>query len=255
MSDFDLDFVEEYIDTSRRCTRPIELRDALMAHVSRLGFEHLAAIAVFDDLSIVRVHEGAGEAPLRIGTYSEAWAKRFFDKGYESIDPVCLKMEKAVSPFYWEGCNEEHEKTVGLSQLSKKFQSESRELSLIRGLTIPIDNVDARSTISFCGKNAQNSPGVMHMLHLIGIYFQQKILALSVALSGNHPKSDVRLTPRESEVLRWYANGKSAWDIGVVLSVSEAAVRFHLSNIRGKYGVHSSVHATALAISRSDIEI
>ena len=144
---------------------------------------------------------------------------------------------------------------MDLSGLDKKFQVESHEQGLVRGLTIPIDNSDRKSTISFCGKEAEGGPGVMHMLHLIGIYFQQKILAFSDALSTSQPKKTVRLTPRESEVLHWYANGKSAWDIGVVLSVSEAAVRFHLSNIRSKYGVSSSVHATALAISRSDIHI
>lgn len=255
MSEFSLEFVEEYIDASRRCTRPFELRDVLMAHVSRLGFEHLAAIAVLDGLSVVKVNEAPKEQPLRIGTYPDDWNEQYFGQGYFKVDPVSLKMETASSPYYWDDCTKRHERTVARSRLLTQFQVESRELSLVRGLTIPIENVDGKSTISFCGKEAETGPGVMHMLHLIGIYFQQKILALSEALSTSQPKQAVRLTPRETEVLRWYANGKSAWDIGVVLSVSEAAVRFHLSNIRSKYGVSSSVHATALAVSRSDIQI
>lgn len=255
MSEFSLEFVEGYIDASRRCTRPIELRDALMLHVSRLGFDDLAVVASLDDLSVVKVIEDQGDQPIRIGTYSEDWNERFFEQKYSEVDPVVLKMGQTTSPFFWKDCVEEHEKTVGLCRLGKQFQTESRELSLVRGLTIPVVNVDGKSSVSFCGREAQNGPGVMHMLHLIGIYFRQKILALSDAMSTSQPKQGVRLTPRETEVLRWYANGKSAWDIGVVLSVSEAAVRFHLSNIRGKYGVSSSVHATALAISRSDIQI
>lgn len=255
MSEFSLEFVEEYIDASRRCTRPIELRDALMAHVSRFGFDDLAAIAVLDDLSVIRVNESTEKQSLRIGTYSDDWKERFFEQGYAKVDPVAMKMETALSPYFWDDCAQEHKKTVGRSRLFDQFEAESLELSLVRGVTIPIDNVDGKSTISFCGKEAENGPGIMHMMHLIGIYFQQKILALSDALSASQPRQAVRLTPRETEVLRWYANGKSAWDIGVVLSVSEAAVRFHLSNIRGKYGVNSSVHATALAVSRSDIQI
>ena len=255
LSNFSLSFVEEYIDVSRRCTQPIELRDALMTHVSTLGFDNMSAIALLDGPSIFKVKEGGKDGPVRIGTYSEKWAKRFFEKSYDDVDPVCLKMKTAVSPYYWKDCNAEHEKTVGWSRLGKQFQSESKEQDLVCGLTIPIDNVDAKSSISFCGRQAMDGPGVRHMLHLVGIYFQQRILALSEALSTNQPKKNVRLTPREAEVLHWYANGKSAWDIGVMLDVSEAAVRFHLSNVRGKYGVASSVHATALAISRNDIRI
>lgn len=255
MTEFSLKFVEEFIDTSRRCTRPLELRDALMVHVSKLGFDNLAAFAILDGLSIIKVTERGKDIPRRIGTYSEDWNRRFFEKAYFEVDPVCLKMEDARSPFYWQDCFDEHEKVVGWSRLGRQFQSESRDLELVRGLTIPIDNVDAKSSISFCGREAMDGPGVMHMLHLTGIYFQQRILSLSGVLSADRPVNVVRLTPREEEVLRWYANGKSAWDISVVLDVSEAAVRFHLANVRGKYGVSSSVHATALAISRNDIQI
>lgn len=255
MSEFDLKYVEEFIDVSRRCTRPLELRDELMMHVSKLGFDQLAAFAILDGPSVVKVNDSGEDAPIRIGTYSENWNERYFENAYYEVDPVCLKMKTASSPYYWQDCFEEHGKSIGWSNLGMQFRSESDDLELIRGLTIPIDNVDTSSSVSFCGRNAMDGPGVMHMLHLIGIYFQQRILALSGAFSVNRPNNDVRLTAREAEVLRWYANGKSAWDIGVVLEVSEAAVRFHLSNVRGKYGVTSSVHATALAISRKDIQI
>lgn len=255
MMDFKLDFVEEFIDVSRRCTRPIELRDALMAHVAKLGFDSLAALDFVDGPSFIAVPDGPNGSTVRIGTYPESWSQRYFEQSYQSVDPAWLTMKTESSPFYWQDRFEHQEKVVGWSKLGKQFYSESQDLGLVRGLTITIRSRDARSSLAFCGTEARGGSGVMHMLHLIGIYFHQRLLAMSGALLLKPVFDNVRLTPREAEVLHWYANGKSAWDISVVLCVSEAAVRFHLSNIRDKYGVSSSVHATALAISRSDIRI
>lgn len=57
-----------------------------------------------------------------------------------------------------------------------------------------------------------------------------------------------RLTPRELECLQWCALGKSTWDIAQLLGISEAAVNFHMTNIRGKCGVASRQLAVAQAI-------
>ncbi|UVJ43137.1 helix-turn-helix domain-containing protein [Pseudomonas sp. LS1212] len=47
----------------------------------------------------------------------------------------------------------------------------------------------------------------------------------------------VRLTLREQEVLRWYAQGKTSWEIGRILGCTEATVNFHFGNIRQKFSV------------------
>ncbi|MCY1411312.1 Transcriptional activator protein LasR [compost metagenome] len=49
----------------------------------------------------------------------------------------------------------------------------------------------------------------------------------------------VRLTAREHEVLRWYAQGKTSWEISLILSCAEATVNFHFGNIRKKFFVSS----------------
>jgi LuxR family quorum-sensing transcriptional regulator LasR len=56
-----------------------------------------------------------------------------------------------------------------------------------------------------------------------------------------------QLTPRERECLNWTARGKSTWEISHILSCSEAAVNFHVKNIRAKFGVNSRRAAAVLA--------
>lgn len=53
------------------------------------------------------------------------------------------------------------------------------------------------------------------------------------------------LTPKELEVMRWTLQGKTAWEVGVIMSLSENTVRFHTTNVTRKLGV-SSKHQAAL---------
>ena len=63
-----------------------------------------------------------------------------------------------------------------------------------------------------------------------------------------HAKSVLpQLTPRERECLNWTARGKSTWEISHILSCSEAAVNFHVKNIRAKFGVNSRRAAAVIA--------
>lgn len=59
---------------------------------------------------------------------------------------------------------------------------------------------------------------------------------------------DVQLTDREKEILSWLMEGKSSWDIGQILSISERTVKFHVNNICIKLNAVNRTHAVAKAI-------
>ncbi|WP_395641457.1 LuxR C-terminal-related transcriptional regulator [Rudaea sp.] len=58
----------------------------------------------------------------------------------------------------------------------------------------------------------------------------------------------VSLTQRERDCLTWAAIGKSSWEIGRVLGISDATVNFHLGNAATKLGVHGRVSSVTQAI-------
>lgn len=58
-----------------------------------------------------------------------------------------------------------------------------------------------------------------------------------------------RLTAREREVLRWTGEGKSSWEVGAILGMSEHTVNFHLRNLMGKLDVTSKHQAVLKALS------
>ena len=48
--------------------------------------------------------------------------------------------------------------------------------------------------------------------------------------------SRATLTPREHEIMRWVAEGKTNWEISMILNVSLNTIKFHLKNIYQKLG-------------------
>jgi len=56
------------------------------------------------------------------------------------------------------------------------------------------------------------------------------------------------LTERETEILRWLMEGKTSWDVGKILSISESTVKFHVNNTLVKLNAVNRTHAVAKAI-------
>ena len=65
-------------------------------------------------------------------------------------------------------------------------------------------------------------------LQLFAVHAQDAALRLLVP----PPQQPERpgLTPRELEVLRWTMDGKTAWEVGAVLGITERTVGFHINN-------------------------
>lgn len=57
-----------------------------------------------------------------------------------------------------------------------------------------------------------------------------------------------RLTPRESEVLLWAMEGKSNWEISVILGISQESIKGHIANTLHKLDASNRAHAVAIAL-------
>jgi DNA-binding CsgD family transcriptional regulator len=57
----------------------------------------------------------------------------------------------------------------------------------------------------------------------------------------------VTLSSREKEVLDWLKQGKSSWDMSIILCISERTVNYHVYNIMQKLGAINRPQAVAIA--------
>ena len=118
------------------------------------------------------------------------------------------------------------------------------------GVTVPLHG-PAGGLAALCFAGPQLPPALKcdwascrDNLILIGFRARQ------AALNGcGQDKSGLpHLTARESEILLWTARGKTAWETGEILEISDETVRFHLKNATRKFGVFSKHQAVVEAI-------
>lgn len=56
------------------------------------------------------------------------------------------------------------------------------------------------------------------------------------------------LTPQEVACLEWCKEGKTNWEIGGILGISEKTVEFHLSNVKRKLGAANKISAVVIGL-------
>ncbi|WP_257819709.1 helix-turn-helix transcriptional regulator [Burkholderia glumae] len=62
---------------------------------------------------------------------------------------------------------------------------------------------------------------------------------------GSADGEGFQFTRKESEVVKWVVEGKTAWEIGRILCMSERTVKFHLTNVYEKLRVTNRAQAVA----------
>lgn len=85
-----------------------------------------------------------------------------------------------------------------------------------------------------------------------GCAFQFKHMPAKAEEPDNKNRSV--LSAREKEVVRWLKEGKSSWDISVILGISERTVRFHINNIMQKLDAVNRTHAVAIALEQGLVD-
>lgn len=63
------------------------------------------------------------------------------------------------------------------------------------------------------------------------------------------------LTYREIHCLHWCKEGKTNWEIGEILVISEKTVEFHLGNVMKKLGAANRMTAVVLGIREGTIPL
>ena len=62
------------------------------------------------------------------------------------------------------------------------------------------------------------------------------------------PKTDIPLTSRESEVMKWTAEGKTSSEVADIMNISDSTVNFHVQNAVSKLGCANKTAAAIKAV-------
>lgn len=79
---------------------------------------------------------------------------------------------------------------------------------------------------------------------VMGLIATNAAASADVIFAGKpEPASLPKLSGKELEIMRWTFGGKTTWEIGQIMAMSEHTVRFHIRSVTRKLGLSSKLHA------------
>lgn len=130
--------------------------------------------------------------------------------------------------------------------------ADAHEFGIERGLAVPVHGPSGELGMLSLYSDMQDHKFFDHVedtKHSLLLLANYSHAAAQAKLQVSRTPKPIALTGREIEILRWTADGKTAWEIGSILTISERTVNFHLQNAMVKFGVHNKTHAAAKAMS------
>lgn len=224
------------------------LFDLLVSCASEEGFTEIAygALTFLEPLRLPGC-----PPPLVAMKAPPDWCRRYLERKYYTIDPVVRRTPMFAGPFLWD----ELAKAYQLQACEQRVLQEAKEAGLKNGVSVPLFGpLGQISVISFasCFDDADPQANVRRLKALawhFHIAFAEIAKPSDCASNGK-----VSLSEREKDCLRWVAEGKSSWEIGKILNVSENTVNFHVKNAMRKLGTANRTHGLVKAIRLGLIE-
>jgi LuxR family quorum-sensing system transcriptional regulator CciR len=132
---------------------------------------------------------------------------------------------------------------------------EAREAGLKKGISVPLHGPWGRvAVVSFASSHEHADPlGRSGRLYALASQFHVAFGGFAATAPNDGP--GLQLSDRERECLQWSAMGKSSWDIGAILHISENTVTFHIKNAMKKLGTSSRTVAVVKAIRLNLIDL
>ncbi|RWX68856.1 LuxR family transcriptional regulator [Mesorhizobium sp. M2A.F.Ca.ET.039.01.1.1] len=220
----------------------VDLHDALAETASSLDLPLFAYL--FPSLQRRRATD-------LISSYPQHWASHYLHSRYEDVDPVIDQARRRQETFRWGADGGD----LDLSTPQRQLMDEANQFGIRSGFTIPIhDRRGLFAALTFASDERQ--PLFFRVierheraLQLVAIFFH---IQARRRLTSERMVDGVALSRREFQCLLWAARGKSDWDIGHILGISQRTAAFHLDNAKKKLGVRTKTQAAIrFALSRS----
>lgn len=183
-------------------------------------------------------------------SFPRRWLEEYAEKGYLSGDVTVIENFKTYMVQHWD-----------LARL-KRYNQEEGLITLCvdcgmngcysHGSRLPVTGKNG-SMFCFTGSNIEMNKRTEAILEFITPHLH---LALSHLYSNKQLEwNRDTISQREKEVLNWLKQGKSSWDISVILGISERTVNYHVYNIMEKLGATNRPQAVAVASRLGLIEV
>ena len=227
----------DFVAATNGTPNPAHIFDLLQKETAELGFDWVALGALTPQAAAPQKKLPAPAVALN---YPQDWVEHYFKQNYEKIDPVVMHSQVTLSPLFWSDCLER----ISLNRAQRQIFLEAREVGLNDGISIPIHAPFGGAYVLSLASSLGGAEPKVHVAHLRALAMQFFVTYADVS----PPQPGIHLTARERDCLLWSARGKSNWDIGSILKISEHTVDFHFRKAMAKLNCNNRVVAVVAAM-------
>jgi LuxR family transcriptional regulator, quorum-sensing system regulator LasR len=180
--------------------------------------------------------------------FPDSWWNKYTSDHLITVDPIMRHAFPGRLPYLWF-------QAKNLNIRERQFMEEAHSHGLATGVTLPVHVTTGEAGLLSLARsdygNAPQADTVSHLAeaNLMAIYIHEALRKCIIPSADGLFAATIKLSPREADCLRWLCTGKSAWEVSVILSISETTVRGYLRTAYEKLGVTTQSQAIAKAIS------
>ena len=218
-----------------------EFRGEVIKFAQGLGFDTVAATAVQDETPACAIFECVDNIP-------DKFLAKFEDVAVWRIDPVMQHCKKSSVPIVWD-------QTTYVKLGLGSHWEELADCGIQTGIAVALHMPEGRHFVFGVDRTGPlpEDPAALTRLvadlQLFAVHAQEaawRVLMPEQFNAQSHLKA--HLTPRELECLRWTMEGKTAWEVGTILGISERTAVLHLNNAMHKLECSSKHQAVLKAL-------
>lgn len=216
---------------------PLDFRTELVRFGESLGFKTISATAIIDRQGGPEFHS--------IDNTPAAYSQSFRDPSLGQVDPVMQHCKRAAVPIIWD-------QDTYVSRGHADVWDDQARFGYRTGIALALHMPEGKHF--FLGvdrdrplpRNPRVITRLVADLQLFAVHAQDA--AFRILTPTSLPKETPLLTAREQEALRWTMDGKTAWEVGSIMSISERTAVLHLQNAMHKLDCVTKHQAVLKAI-------
>lgn len=216
-----------------------QLRIEMAKFARQMEFEHFAYALTINAPSL-------RSQQYIINGFPPSWVEKYLSRGYFKVDPLIRYAQNSSLPAIWSDPMFHEAK-------SREFWEEAHAHGLHSGLSFAVHEQPGVTGIFSLARDRSLDMQDRDLAALIGrAQMFASLLHHAVAridLPKLLPETNASLTAREQECLKWAADGKTAWEIGQILSITERTAVFHVNNVIQKLGAANKTQAIVRAVA------
>ena len=201
-----------------------DFESQLVSFTHKLGFETVSATVVIDHL--------LGEAEfITVDNTPQAYKDSFQDRQNCRRDPVMQHCKRNSMPIIWD------QATYVSRGAAEKWEQQA-QFGYCAGIALALHLPEGRHFFLGVDRDqpVPDDSGeltrIVADLQLFAVFAQEA--AARILMPPSADPGSPKLTPRELESLRWTMSGKTAWEVGQLLGITERTAALHVNNATHK---------------------